>query len=192
MEQDFKIEILEAQIRDCFGRVVWTHKTQEKCADILNSRGSFIKICQIVLSAITTTGIMITAFGYNKWVGIISAIVSAALLALNTFTKNYDLGQIAQKHADSAANLWNVRESYLSLLTELKAQIIDVESVLQRRDDLQIELKNIYQGAPRTINKAYAVASKALKTKEDLTFSDEEIDSFLPMNLRKKHEVYIS
>jgi hypothetical protein len=189
MEQDSKMVILEAQIRDCFGRVVWTHKTQEKCADILNTRNSCIKICQIVLSAITTTGIMITAFGDNKWVGVVSAIISAALLALNTFTKNYDLGQIAQKHADSAANLWNVRESYLSLLTDLKAQIIDVESILQRRDNLQIELKNIYLGAPRTINKAYTMASKALKTSEDLTFSDDEIDNFLPTNLRKKHEV---
>lgn len=189
MEQNLKIEILESQIRDCFGRVVWTHKTQEKCADILNKRNSCIKICQIVLSAITTTGIMITAFGDNKWVGIISAIISAALLALNTFSKNYDLGQIAQKHADSAAKLWNVRESYLSLLTELKAQIIEVDSVLLRRDTLQNELKNVYLGAPRTINRAYSMASKALKTKDELTFSDYEIDDFLPLNLRRKHEV---
>ncbi|MEH0992030.1 hypothetical protein V7J87_28835, partial [Klebsiella pneumoniae] len=27
--------ILEGQIRECYGRVVYSHKTHEKCADIL-------------------------------------------------------------------------------------------------------------------------------------------------------------
>ena len=34
--------ILEGQLRECYGRVVYSHKTHEKCADILeilNKRG---------------------------------------------------------------------------------------------------------------------------------------------------------
>jgi hypothetical protein len=46
-------------------------------------------------------------------------------------------------------------------------------------------LYNVYQGTPRSINKAYDEASKALKSNEELTFSDEEIDMFLPKELRK-------
>ena len=90
MEQNSQVNILESQIRECFGRVAWSHKTQEKCADILNKRNNKIKITQIVLSAITTTGIMITVFGDEKWVGIITALISTSLLALNTYLKNYD------------------------------------------------------------------------------------------------------
>ena len=66
MERNSQINILEAQIRECFGRVVWTHKTQEKCSDILNKRNNTIKMSQIILSALTTTGILITIFGNNK------------------------------------------------------------------------------------------------------------------------------
>ena len=64
--------ILEAQLRELYGRTVWTHKTQEKCADILRTRNHKMKILQIVLSALTTTGILITVSGDNQVVGIIS------------------------------------------------------------------------------------------------------------------------
>ncbi len=185
MERNSQVNVLESQIRECFGRVAWSHKTQEKCADILNQRNNRIKIIQIVLSAITTTGIMITVFGDQKWVGILTALISTALLALNTYLKNYDLGQIAQKHAECASNLWNIRETYLSLLTDIKAGIIDVELITEKRNELQSQLHSIYKGAPRSISGAYDAASKALKSNEELTFSDEEIDMFLPNDLKK-------
>lgn len=186
MALNSNIEVLEAQIRELFGRAVWTHKTQEKCADILNSRNHTIKVIQIVLSALTTTGILITVFGDNDTMGIVSALVSTALLILTTYTKNYNLGQIAQKHSDAAVKLWNIRESYLSLLTDIRAGTISEDVVRKQRDALQKELFGIYKGAERTINKAYTEASKALKQNEELTFSDEEIDNFLPQKLRKE------
>ena len=71
MNQHSENELLEAQIRECYGRVVWTHKTQEKCSDILAKRNSRIKLAQIVLSALTTTGIFIFVFGDKNWVGIL-------------------------------------------------------------------------------------------------------------------------
>jgi hypothetical protein len=185
MEQNSHLEILEAQIRECYGRVVWTHKTQEKCADILNRKGSFFKITQIILSALTTSGILITVFGKNEMAGIVAAILSTALLALNTYLKNYDLGEIAQKHANSASFLWDVREKYLSLLTDIRSEALGESAIRARRDELQSELLNIYKGSPRTLGKAYSEASKALKTNEELTFCDEEIDAFLPKALRK-------
>ncbi|MEA2103320.1 MAG: SLATT domain-containing protein [Thermodesulfobacteriota bacterium] len=82
-----KNQIVEAQIRECYGRVVWTHKTHEKCSDILEKRNSRIKLSQIILSALTTTGIFVAIFGDKTWVGIISAIISTILLILNAYTK---------------------------------------------------------------------------------------------------------
>jgi len=185
MERNSQIKIFEAQIRELFGRVVWTHKTHEKCADILKKRSSNVKLMQIILSAVTTTGIMVSVFGDEKWVGVVTALISTSLLGLNTYLKKHDLGQIAQKHANSATALWNIRETYLSLLTDIKAENISVDEIVSKRDKLQKELLGLYKGAPRTISKAYKEASEALKTNEELTFSDEEIDNFLPKELRK-------
>jgi len=71
VNQHSENELLEAQIRECYGRVVWTHKTQEKCADILAKKNSRIKLAQIVLSVLTTTGIFIAVLGDKNWVDIL-------------------------------------------------------------------------------------------------------------------------
>lgn len=178
--------ILEAQLRELYGRTVWTHKTQEKCADILRTRNHNMKILQIVLSALTTTGILITVFGDNQVVGIISAILSAILFTLNAYFQKYDLGEIAQKHSESASDIWNIREQYLSLLTDLNTGRIDLEKVSEKRDELQNDLFNVYKGAPRTLSKAYKKATEALNMNEELTFSKEEINNLLPLELRKE------
>lgn len=184
MDQSSK-QLLESQIRECYGRVVWSHKTQEKCADIILKRNNFLKWMQIVLSTLTTTGLVVTIFGDVVWVKITSAIVSAVLLLLNTYLKSKDLGAIAQQHSNAAADIWNVRESYLSMLTDLKMDDVSIENIRKKRDKLQEGLASIYKGSPRTISKAYKEAKNALKLNEEMTFSDEEIDCFLPVELRK-------
>ncbi|MBL7718933.1 MAG: SLATT domain-containing protein [Flavipsychrobacter sp.] len=184
MEQDSQVKIIESQLRELYGRVVWSHKTQEKCADIILKRHMRLKIVQIALSALTTTGILVSVFGDNEIIGIISAILSAILFGLNTYTKDYDLGEIAQKHSNAASELWNIRESYLSLLADLKSGRLGLDAVILKRDELQENLFNTYKGAPRTINAAYKEATRGLKSNEELTFSNEEIDNLLPKELR--------
>ena len=131
MEQDFNI--LESQIRECYGRVVYSHKTHEKCADILFARNNKFKTWQIVLSVLTTTGVVATIFGDAVWVKIVSAIVSALLLLLNTYLKSFDLGSLSQKHSNAAADLWDVRESYLSILADIKMHKILTRSDMNLR-----------------------------------------------------------
>lgn len=189
MEPSSQLSILNAQIRECYGRVAYSHKTHEKAADIYEGRNSSVKFWQIVLSAVTTTGILVSVFGDNKTVGIVSALVSVCLLGINTYLKKYDLAALANRHTDTAAKLWGIRESYLSLLADIAAETATVENVQERRDALQEQLHEVYADAPRTTSKAYALASKGLKHNEELTFSDEEIDQFLPRDLRRKSDL---
>ncbi len=176
---------LEEQIRECYGRVVYSHKTHEKCADILLSRLSNIKIAQIILSALSTAGFVSVIFGTGEVGAIAGGLVSVALLVLNGYTKDYDLGQLAQKHRQAAADLWLIREQYLSLLTDLRSNSGSEDELREKRDELLTELHALYSGAPSTNFKAYKKAQEALKNLEDMTFSDEEIDAFLPKSLKK-------
>lgn len=177
--------IFEGQLRECFGRVVYSHKTHEKCADILLGRLSKIKLWQIILSAITTAGFIAAVFGAGKVGAVIGALVSTILLALNAYTKNYDLGELSQKHKRAAADLWIIREKYLSLITDLRMGEKPIESLQEERDALLEELHAVYSGAPSTTYEAYRKAQEALQKLEDMTFSDEEIDAFLPKELKK-------
>lgn len=185
-------KILEGQLRECYGRVIYSHKTHEKCADILFKRHKVIKLCQIVLSAFVTGGLVIAFFDfsvmaeYKKCGTFLAAVLSTILLALNSYTKDYDLGEIAQKHRQAGAELWIIREKYLSLLTDLRTGVVSIDVLRFQRDQLATKLYAAYIGAPSTNHKAYIEAQKALKKLEDMTFSDDEIDAFLPKELRRK------
>ena len=192
MEQHFQDKMprqersaLEGQIRECYGRVVYSHKTHEKCADILHSRLSLIKRWQIGLSAVTTAGFVGAMFGTGKIGAALGITVSTALLALNSYTKNYDLGEEALKHKRAAIDLWAIRERYLSLLVDVVGSEKPIGELEMRRDELADALHAVYGGAPSTSIQAYQKAQEALKKLEDMTFTDAEIDSFLPNSLKR-------
>lgn len=180
---------LEAQLRECFGRVAYSHKTHEKCADICATRLSRVKLWQIILSAVTTGGLITVLFGVKDVSHIsafVSALTSTILLGLNAYMKDNDPGQLSERHKKVASELWNIRESYLSLLTDLRAASEPESLLRQRRDDLQAKLSTIYETAPRTTDRAYAKAQTGLQKNEELTFSDTELDALLPPTLRSK------
>jgi len=192
MEQSTPPELgkgaLEAQIRECFGRVVYSTKTHEKCADLSMERLQWVKIAQIILSAITTGGLLTALLGDPKVshaATIISALVSTILLVLTAYMKDVDPGQQAEKHKKTASELWDIRESYLSMLSDLHDGNLDIAATREKRDELQARLASIYATAPRTNARAYEGASDGLKAQEEMTFSDEEIDKFLPAALRR-------
>jgi len=177
--------ILEGQLRECYGRVIYSHKTHEKCADILLCRLSRIKLAQIILSAITAGGFIGTLLGAGQKSAIVGVIVSTLLLTLNAYTKSYDLGELAQKHKQAANELWIIREKYLSLLVDLAMREKPLEALQNQRDELVEQLHTVYSGSPSTTLRAYKEAQRALKQLEDMTFTDAEIDVFLPKELRR-------
>ncbi len=179
------LRIIEGQLRECYGRVVYSHKTHEKCADILLARLSNIKLAQIVLSALTTGSIVSVLFGSGTIGAAVGAVLSAILLMLNAYTKDYNLGEFAQKHRQAGADLWIIREEYLSLLTDLRMNATPIEEIRSRRDHLTKKLGAVYTGAPSTNYKAYKKAQDALNKLEDMTFSEPEIDAFLPKELKR-------
>jgi hypothetical protein len=63
----------------------------------------------------------------------------------------------------------------------LRSNASTEEEARIERNELLVELHSIYVGAPSTNFKAYTQAQNALKNLEDMTFSDEEIDAFLPL-----------
>ena len=178
-------KVLEGQLRECFGRVVYSHKTHEKQADILVKRLSWIKLGHIILSATIAGSFLVRLFGLGEIGTIIGAIVSAVLLGLTLYSKDSNLAELAQKHKHAANEIWLIREKYQSLITDLVIGEKRLEVIQQERDDLMEDLHLVYSNAPGTNSSAYAKAQKALKQNEDMTFSNEEIDAFLPDELKR-------
>lgn len=189
MVQDFQnsqLQIIEAQLRENYGKIVYSHKTQEKCADMLTTQHHRIKNAQVILSALITTGLLVRIFKGAEWALILSTIMSAIQFGVTSYLKEYNLGETIQKHSTAALELFDIREKYLSLLIGLRARLLSAEELVNKRDELHEELSKTYKGSPRTFSNAYKAAQKALQVNSELTFSDKEIDNFLPQTLRKE------
>lgn len=175
---------IEHQIRECFARVVYSHKTHEKQAEITARWFARLQIFQISLGALTSSGLLAAILFNELYLQVGTAVLSLLSLFVSGYMKGNDLGAQSQRHRDTAADLWSIRESYLSLLVDYTSKNIDLQETRARRDDLQEQLGTIYKSAPGTTEKAYKLAQTALKSQEDYTFNEGEIDKFLPASLR--------
>lgn len=154
-------------------------------ADRAAMKLKWLKIAQIVLSSLTASGAVTIIFTNQMAFKLITALMSFGAVTLTAYMKGFDPGATAQKHRDAAADIWSIRESYLSLLTDIISGDQDFETLRARRDALQASLAAIYKGAPHTDGTAYGEAQTALKKNEEYTFSEEEIDAFLPKYLKR-------
>ena len=183
---------LESQVRECYGRCAYTHKTHEKMAERFDSYQSPLKWVNIVLSALITGGAVGALFdvntplaGYAAYAGYVTATLAIVSLVFNSCIKEFDPGKMAEMHRETASSIWNIRESYLSLITDTLDEAFSLEVLREHRDALQEKLHEIYAAAPFTDGVAYGMAQDGLQNREDLTFSEEELDRMLPYTLRR-------
>lgn len=174
---------LESQIREAFGKVTYTQTCHDKCINRLLEKNNTIKAAQIVISAMTTGSFLGTIIFDKEVSAIIGAILSVILLVLNAYAKNFNLVEIAREHQKASDLLWKIREEYLSLLTDF--EILDISEIMKKRDELQERTSKIYSNSPRTSSKDYKETQKALKTEEEQTFSEQEIDIMIPNSIRR-------
>ena len=174
---------LEKQIRDQYGKVVYSYACHWEEIGLLVSLKKLVKNGEIALTAITTTGIVGYLISESKVSVIISAIFSALALGLTLYARENNIEEKIVKHQKTADDLWIIREKYLSLLTDFS--VLDETSVRGKRDVLSEQLSAIYKCALPTSKKAYEKAQKQIKENEYQFFSTEELKNIFPEHLRK-------
>jgi len=178
---------LLAQAREAFGRVVYSHKTHEKQADICFHRHRLQQVILIALTVVSSGTFLVSlvgALGNPVLTGLVTSFVALLVSAASLATKTFKFSEETQAHRDIASRLWGVRESYLSLIADLMSGEISIVEARERRDELQEATRAAYADAPRTSPKAFSRARKGLKDNEEMTFTSREIDLFLPQPLR--------
>ncbi|WP_252229823.1 SLATT domain-containing protein [Clostridium sp. ZBS15] len=179
------IDIIEGQLRQIFAGTVWTHKIQEKQSDICLDRYKKLENSRIALSAITTSGIFAVVFIDEFALKVVTAIISAISFFINTYFKTYDLKSLHKQHKKSALDLLELREELISVLCDIKLGKYTEDSLRSKRDEILKKQIDIYKKCLDTEEEAVNKASDNLKNRQDNTYSDDEIDSFLPVLARK-------
>ncbi len=173
-----------ASVRESYGRIVYSDKTQEKALERLNGRIGLVKWGNLVLLVLTFSGVLNAVFAGGPIRNFLTVVVSALALGLAIYRLSFNPEREIIEHRKTANKLWRLREEFASLIGDLKDRALPDEELRRRRDDLTAQLAQVYEDAPLTIPKDYARARAALGIGEEMTFSNEEIDRFLPAKLR--------
>ncbi|MBX9724267.1 MAG: SLATT domain-containing protein, partial [Candidatus Obscuribacterales bacterium] len=137
---DEPLDVLLEEIRQAFGRVVYTHKAQEKCADSKLSCFNNVRLAQTILSAVTSTGFIAVIFGkpeIHQVSAIAGGVASLALTAINLYSQGRNTMGEVDKHTAVASKLWLARENYLSLISDIVSRTITIDDVKKQRSSLQ-------------------------------------------------------
>lgn len=180
-------EYLLAQVREAFGRVVYSHKTHEKQADLCfkkHRRQQGLLVAFTALSTGTFLAAVLGLVGNPVLTSFATSAIAIVVSALSLATKSFRFDEESEAHRDIASRLWDVRESYLSLIADLMSRATSAADARARRDELQEVTRKAYADAPRTTAKAYGKAQDGLKNNEELTFTSREINLLLPEALR--------
>lgn len=179
-------------IRQSFANTVFTHKVQEVATKNQGKKAFYVKIVNIVLVSL----VLILLYLQTKnpleiiysYVGV-GVTISEIIFLIIQLTFSFE--QRIVTHKNSALKFLGLRDSYRALIADVMNQRITKKELIARRDLLQKEYQIICELAPQTGASEYTEAQIKLNKKgavegEEFTWSDEEIDRFLPEELRLK------
>ncbi|OKL51673.1 SLATT domain-containing protein [Buchananella hordeovulneris] len=178
---------LLAQVREAFGRVAYSHKTHEKQADMCFAKHRWQQGLLIALSAIssgTFLAAVVGLLGNPALTTLATSFVALLVSWISLGAKTFKFEEESNAHRSIASRIWDVRESYISLIADLMSGSVSSVEGRKRRDELQQVVLDCYANAPRTSPGAFKRAQDGLKRNEEMTFTSREIDKLLPETLR--------
>lgn len=181
-------------IRQSFASTVFTHKVQEIAAENQESKVFIVKIMNVLLvSAVLILLVVQVSHPENLIFTYIGAGITVAEIIFLIIQLSFNFEQRVVAHKNSALKYMGLRDAYRSLITDVMNESVSGTEIGTRRDLLQREYQIISDLAPQTCSKEYTEAQRRLNKRgavsgEEFTWSDEEIDWFLPEALRIRND----
>jgi hypothetical protein len=172
-------------LRLTFAHVIYSHRAHAQAALRHTSIDRWLKAGEALL--LLATALSAVAFVSTREPSLAVTTAVTAVLAVATLIVRLalDLEHVASTHRTCSARLWQMREQYRALLSDLSDGAISPEVARDRRDALMASLNRIYEQAPPADREAYQSARQSIGTSDETVLSDEEIDRFLPRSLQK-------
>jgi hypothetical protein len=170
--------------RELYGRVVYTHKTHEQEREIWAGKTCTLNRINVGLTALTTVFAVVSATFKPTWALITTALFAGASVGFVVYQSSFDPATKENLHRTAAKELLWIREQLLLLIGDCHLPHVPITQLQHSLEMITRELTAVYKFAPNTSPQAYARAKKMLDSGH-FTFTDDEIDAFLPPALRK-------
>lgn len=186
IQTDRSIDLLLRQTKECYGRVYYLYKMHEEAANICHSRSQLIRSLEFALLILLC---MYVYFFVDLNGGILLGVLLAMILIIYILRAREDAQIVLeQNHLNTAKNLWGLRESYLSLLTDLSMQERDMRLIRQfqkKRDLLELNFNAFHNSAPRVPWQALSKIREDLEITDEISLTEKEIDQLLPLQFKR-------
>lgn len=169
---------LKAQIKENYGKVLYSYTTHIKKAETLKFWNKFFTLFQIILSALTGTSLFSLLFISEQWISIAGTIVSIALIIVTGISKSFMFIERSDSHIKAHNMYWKIVQDYVSLITDFDS--LETNDIIKERNHLIERTDFVNNIAPKTDSSSYKKAQRALQHEEEQTFNKGEVDSLLP------------
>lgn len=148
---------------------------------------SFFSIVTIVLLILQVIGLENSYKSLINIVAFIGLVLTGSSLVFELINKE-DLSILMYQHRNTAEKYKILRDHYMTLISDIMSNSGDKSTLKEKRDRLLEKYSEIGESSPVTDYKDYIAAQKALglkgKSDEEFTWSNKEIDKFLPKELK--------
>ncbi len=192
MSQQINQQLL-GNVRFYFAQSVFNSSCHFQAHNRLNRQKTIVSIFIKLIAAATLTLLILQVVGLQaksqdllNLLAYIGMMITGTSLVFEYF--NNDRSQDIFLHKSHAEKYKTLRDEYMGLIESIMSSAYDEEELRNRRDQLQIRYSSIGEHAPETTGDDYTKTQKSLglagNDDEQFTWSDQEINKFLPVQLR--------
>lgn len=179
----FQMSLVD-HIRLSFGSVVNAYDGHAEEAARLARWSWYAKLATLLIVGLSAGASLGAVLRGGWWtvaapcLGAMAFAVCAAYLAIDPEKRVY-------AHRSTAARLWLICEKFRALLAEIQDQLVEIPAIGQRRDALLREVAEMFAQAPPADRATYLIAKTTLRGEHGAGYSDQQLDQFLPVSLRR-------
>jgi SMODS and SLOG-associating 2TM effector domain family 4 len=193
-------QLLLSTTRHFFAQCVFMNSIHYKAYNRLSKRQELYRYITYIISGTTLLIIIaeiITTRAFsgmeplNTILSVLSCcglILTATSLLFTMFQKE-DISEIKINHRLAAESYKELRDSYILFIEKILSNADDEKELRKESKNLQAEYSNIGKYSPTTTYEDYSCAQQGLglngNSDEEFTWSDEEINRFIPKKLRE-------
>ena len=181
---------LHEELKNFIVNVGWTHKIHIVRSDEYSQYSTAFKIVRIVISAVTSSGIISLFFVNDSFVlKFITAVFSFMTVAMNGLDKAVDYDKLSIKEKSDANNFWELRIEAESLLHDIVFNTEDLDVIDQKFSELKTLRKQCNEGLLNTPNKTVTKACERVNKRRDNDYSEDYVKCISPELLILKVEI---
>jgi len=175
-------------IRQQFAQCVFTHKVLEKATDRMEKINTKIKWANVIILAFVLISLILQIkFPKYTFLNDIAIGITVFEILFIYIQKEFSFEGKAREYKKFALKFLELRDKYKNFIVDVMKDLNE-EKIITKRDLLQEQYQIIVSLSPQTNYDDYQKAQKTLLGKtvsdEEFTWPDNEIDRFLPRELR--------